>query len=294
MTQVKANQEIPGYLRPERTLVMGVLNVTPNSFSDGGKWFDTDAAIAHGQALLEAGADLIDVGGESTAPGNDAVAAAEEIRRITPVIEALIAKGALISCDTMHAETARAAASAGALIINDVSGGLADPTMLDTVAELQREYSQLSYLCQHWRGHLKDANRLAVYENPHLEVWQELRERVEQMRIRKDIDMRRVILDPGFGFSKQGDQDWDILANLDTFLGRGFPVLVGVSRKRFLQGFETRSEERHARDDITALLSFYCALKQVWGVRVHQVAAVAAGIRALEKIKQYHEPWLME
>lgn len=280
-----ASPTIPEYLRPERTLVMGVLNVTPNSFSDGGAWFDPEDAIAHGKELLAAGADVLDVGGESTAPGNDPVSPAEESARVVPVITALAETGALISCDTRHAATARAAAAAGAVIINDVSGGLADPEMLDTVAALQTRHPRLSYICQHWRGHLKDANRMAVYDNPTREVLQELSARVAVMRARGDIDLERVILDPGFGFSKQGDQDWDILAHLDTFLGQGFPVLVGLSRKRFLQGFETPGTGQHPRDDVTALLSFYCALKGVWGVRVHRVETIALGIRALEKIQ---------
>lgn len=290
MSETTYDTEIPAYLRPPRTLVMGVLNVTPNSFSDGGRWFDTDAAIAHGQAMLSSGADLIDVGGESTAPGNDAVSVAEEIDRVAPVISALAGQGALISCDTMHAETARAAWKAGAKIINDVSGGMVDSEMFSVVAEIMGENPEVSYLCQHWRGHLKDANRLAVYENPHLEVWQELRERLEVMRERGDIDLRRVIIDPGLGFSKQGDQDWDVLANLDTYLGRGFPVLVGPSRKRFLADYETHTVERHARDDVTASLAFFCALKGAWAVRVHQVEPVVVGIRALEKLKEFHEP----
>lgn len=285
--------QIPDYLHPERTLVMGVLNVTPNSFSDGGKWFTPSEAIAHGRELISAGADLIDVGGESTAPGNDPVLPEEEIRRVIPVIEALAEQGALISCDTMHGETAVSAAKAGAKIINDVSGGLADARMLDTIAALQAENPELSYVCQHWRGHLKEANKLAHYQNPHQEVWQELRERVEVLKSRGDIDLSRIILDPGIGFSKQGDQDWDILANLDTFLGRGFPLLVGVSRKRFLQGMEVSHTDKHPRDDATALLSFYCALKQVWAVRVHQVETVAIGLRILEKLKRYQQPWDM-
>ncbi|NMX02581.1 dihydropteroate synthase [Mobiluncus mulieris] len=282
-------QVTPQYLRPGKTLVMGVLNVTPNSFSDGGKWLDTDAAVAHGQELLAAGADLIDVGGESTAPGNDPVSPQEETARVVPVIEALAANGALISCDTRHAETARAAAAAGALIINDVSGGLTDPDMFDTVAALQAQHPQLSYICQHWRGHLKDANRMAIYDNPHREVLQEVQERVAVMRQRGDIDLGRVILDPGFGFSKQGDQDWNILANLEAFLAQGFPVLVGVSRKRFLAGFETSIPGRHPRDEVTTLLSLYCALKGVWAVRVHQVETIAMGIRALRKMSECRE-----
>lgn len=278
---------LPDYLQPERTLVMGILNVTPNSFSDGGKWLDPSQAVAHGLEMVAQGADLIDVGGESTAPGRKPVAVEEEIVRILPVIEQLVAAGVTVSVDTLHAKTAQAAAAAGASIINDVSGGIVDDSMFATIAGLQLRYPQLSYICQHWRGSPEVANQLAVYDNVAVETWNELERRLELMR-HSGIDMRRVIIDPGLGFSKVGEQDWDVLANLDVFLQRGYPVLVGPSRKRYLADLETAASDRHPRDDATAAVSMFCALHKVWAVRVHNVAPVAVSVQAAAFLDAHH------
>ena len=280
---------LPDYLQPERTLVMGILNVTPNSFSDGGKWLDPSQAVAHGLEMVAQGADLIDVGGESTAPGRKPVAVEEEISRILPVIEQLVAAGVTVSVDTLHAKTAQAAAAAGASIINDVSGGIVDDSMFATIAGLQLRYPQLSYICQHWRGNPEVANQLAVYDNVAVETWNELERRLELMR-HGGIDMRRVIIDPGLGFSKVGEQDWDVLANLDVFLHRGYPVLVGPSRKRYLADLETAASDRHPRDDATAAVSMFCALHKVWAVRVHNVAPVAVAVQAAAFLDAHHHP----
>lgn len=280
---------LPDYLQPERTLVMGILNVTPNSFSDGGKWLDPSQAVAHGLEMVAQGADLIDVGGESTAPGRKPVAVEEEIARILPVIEQLVAAGVTVSVDTLHAKTAQAAAAAGASIINDVSGGIVDDSMFATIAGLQLRYPQLSYICQHWRGSPEVANQLAVYDNVAVETWNELERRLELMR-HSGIDMRRVIIDPGLGFSKVGEQDWDVLANLDVFLHRGYPVLVGPSRKRYLADLETVASDRHPRDDATAAVSMFCALHKVWAVRVHNVAPVAVAVQAAAFLDAHHHP----
>ncbi|WP_295026522.1 dihydropteroate synthase [uncultured Mobiluncus sp.] len=280
---------LPDYLQPERTLVMGILNVTPNSFSDGGKWLDPSQAVAHGLEMVAQGADLIDVGGESTAPGRKPVAVEEEIARILPVIEQLVAAGVTVSVDTLHAKTAQAAAAAGASIINDVSGGIVDDSMFATIAGLQLRYPQLSYICQHWRGSPEVANQLAVYDNVAVETWNELERRLELMR-HSGIDMRRVIIDPGLGFSKVGEQDWDVLANLDVFLHRGYPVLVGPSRKRYLADLETAASDRHPRDDATAAVSMFCALHKVWAVRVHNVAPVAVAVQAAAFLDAHHHP----
>lgn len=280
---------LPDYLQPERTLVMGILNVTPNSFSDGGKWLDPSQAVAHGLEMVAQGADLIDVGGESTAPGRKPVAVEEEISRILPVIEQLVAAGVTVSVDTLHAKTAQAAAAAGASIINDVSGGIVDDSMFATIAGLQLRYPQLSYICQHWRGSPEVANQLAVYDNVAVETWNELERRLELMR-HSGIDMRRVIIDPGLGFSKVGEQDWDVLANLDVFLHRGYPVLVGPSRKRYLADLETAASDRHPRDDATAAVSMFCALHKVWAVRVHNVAPVAVAVQAAAFLDAHHHP----
>ncbi|MDY6076384.1 dihydropteroate synthase [Mobiluncus sp.] len=280
---------LPDYLQPERTLVMGILNVTPNSFSDGGKWLDPSQAVAHGSEMVAQGADLIDVGGESTAPGRKPVAVEEEIARILPVIEQLVAAGVTVSVDTLHAKTAQAAAAAGASIINDVSGGIVDDSMFTTIAGLQLRYPQLSYICQHWRGSPEVANQLAVYDNVAVETWNELERRLELMR-HSGIDMRRVIIDPGLGFSKVGEQDWDVLANLGVFLHRGYPVLVGPSRKRYLADLETVASDRHPRDDATAAVSMFCALHKVWAVRVHNVAPVAVAVQAAAFLDAHHHP----
>lgn len=280
---------LPDYLQPERTLVMGILNVTPNSFSDGGKWLDPSQAVTHGLEMVAQGADLIDVGGESTAPGRKPVAVEEEIARILPVIEQLVAAGVTVSVDTLHAKTAQAAAAAGASIINDVSGGIVDDSMFATIAGLQLRYPQLSYICQHWRGSPEVANQLAVYDNVAVETWNELERRLELMR-HSGIDMRRVIIDPGLGFSKVGEQDWDVLANLDVFLHRGYPVLVGPSRKRYLADLETAASDRHPRDDATAAVSMFCALHKVWAVRVHNVAPVAVAVQAAAFLDAHHHP----
>lgn len=280
---------LPDYLQPERTLVMGILNVTPNSFSDGGKWLDPSQAVAHGLEMVAQGADLIDVGGESTAPGRKPVAVEEEISRILPVIEQLVAAGVTVSVDTLHAKTAQAVAAAGASIINDVSGGIVDDSMFATIAGLQLRYPQLSYICQHWRGNPEVANQLAVYDNVAVETWNELERRLELMR-HGGIDMRRVIIDPGLGFSKVGEQDWDVLANLDVFLHRGYPVLVGPSRKRYLADLETAASDRHPRDDATAAVSMFCALHKVWAVRVHNAAPVAVAVQAAAFLDAHYHP----
>ncbi|WP_297587216.1 dihydropteroate synthase [uncultured Mobiluncus sp.] len=280
---------LPDYLQPERTLVMGILNVTPNSFSDGGQWLDSSQAVAHGLEMVAQGADLIDVGGESTAPGRKPVAVEEEIARILPVIERLVAAGVTVSVDTLHAKTAQAAAAAGASIINDVSGGIVDESMFAVIAGLQLRYPQLSYICQHWRGSPEVANQLAVYDNVAVETWNEVERRLELMR-HSGIDMRRVIIDPGLGFSKVGEQDWDVLANLDVFLHRGYPVLLGPSRKRYLADLETTASDRHPRDDATAAVSMFCALHKVWAVRVHNVAPVAVAVRAVALLDAHHHP----
>ena len=280
---------LPDYLQPERTLVMGILNVTPNSFSDGGKWLDPSQAVTHGLEMVAQGADLIDVGGESTAPGRKPVAVEEEIARILPVIEQLVAAGVTVSVDTLHAKTAQAAAAAGASIINDVSGGIVDDSMFATIAGLQLRYPRLSYICQHWRGSPEVANQLAVYDNVAVETWNELERRLELMR-HSGIDMSRVIIDPGLGFSKVGEQDWDVLANLNVFLHRGYPVLVGPSRKRYLADLETVASDRHPRDDATAAVSMFCALHKVWAVRVHNVAPVAVAVQAAAFLDAHHHP----
>ena len=257
--------DLPQLTRP---LVMGVLNVTPDSFSDGGEWFDPADAIAHGRQLAAEGADLVDVGGESTRPGAGLVGAEEELRRVVPVIRQLAGDGVLVSIDTMHARVAEAAVAAGARVVNDVSGGRADPDMLAVVAELD-----VPYVCMHWRAHSAEMQSRAVYDDVVGEVVAELAEQVDaalSAGVRRD----HLVVDPGIGFAKRAEHNWEILRRLSELDVLGLPVLIGVSRKTFLGTLlaDGAGNPRPAadRDDATVALTALTA-QQVWGVRVHRV-----------------------
>lgn len=241
---------------------MGILNTTPDSFADGGEHFTYPDAVDHGLQLIAEGADIIDVGGESTRPGADRVSAAEEERRVINVITKLADAGKPISIDTMRASTARAAVIAGASIINDVSGGLADPEMLDTAAELN-----VPYIAMHWRGHSKEMNSLAKYENVTEEVIAELNLRIAAA-LSAGISRSNLIIDPGIGFAKEAADNWQIIENIERFVSLGYPVLVGASRKRFLGG-DNPTERESATVELTKRLS----QSGIWAVRVHGVAA---------------------
>lgn len=252
-----------------RPLIMGILNVTPDSFSDGGRWVSPDAAIEHALALLQAGADLIDVGGESTRPGAERVPAGQEHERVLPVVEALVAHGVRVSIDTMRASTAALAAKAGATLINDVSGGLADPEMYDVVAA-----TTVDYAIMHWRG-LDHAP--TSYEDVVGEVRTELAERITELRSR-GVDPARLIVDPGIGFAKSSADNWQLLGNLDELTSLGHRVLVGASRKRFLAEFAEDGAPAAARDTATATISVLAAQAGAWGVRVHDAASTRAAL----------------
>jgi dihydropteroate synthase len=241
-------------------LVMGILNVTPDSFADGGRHNDFDAAVARGLEMIAEGVDIIDIGGESTRPGADRVSEAEEIARTIPVIKELAKQGVKISIDTMRASTAEAAIKAGASIINDVSGGLADPLMLQTAARLH-----VPYIAMHWRGQSKDMNSKAIYGDVVSDVISELQERVDAA-LDAGISRENLIIDPGLGFAKDADHNWAIIDAIDHFVALGYPVLVGASRKRFLGG-ETPDEREQATIDLTKRL----APSGVWAIRVHSV-----------------------
>lgn len=243
-------------------LVMGILNATPDSFADGGEHFTYPDALDHGLKLIAEGADIIDVGGESTRPGAERVSAAEEERRVINVISKLVDAGKPISIDTMRASTARAAVVAGASIINDVSGGLADAAMLDTAAELQ-----VPYIAMHWRGHSKEMNNLAVYTNVVDDVIAELNLRVEAA-LSAGISKSHLIIDPGIGFAKEPADNWVIIEEIERFVALGYPVLVGASRKRFLGG-----DDPTAREVATVALTKRLSQSGIWAVRVHGVAA---------------------
>ncbi len=261
----------------DRTLVMGVVNVTPDSFSDGGRWFDTGRAVAHGLDLLAQGADLIDVGGESTRPGAARVGEDEELRRVLPVVRGLVAEGAVVSVDTTRPAVARAAVEAGALVVNDVSGGLADAAMRAVVAQ-----TGVVYVAMHWRGHAQEMDDLAVYADVVADVRDELAQRMAELA---DAGVRpeQVVLDPGLGFAKPGSDNWPLLAHLDVLAGLGRPLLVGASRKRFLghllAGPDGAPAPPEARDAATAAVSALCAAAGVWCVRVHDVPGSADAVR---------------
>jgi dihydropteroate synthase len=243
-------------------IVMGILNVTPDSFADGGRHNDFEAAVHHGHEMLAEGVDIIDIGGESTKPGVERVSEEEELARVIPVIKELAKTGARISIDTMRASTARAAVNAGAQIINDVSGGLADPEMLPTAAQLG-----VPYIAMHWRGHSKDMNSRAVYGDVVKDVIAELQERVNAA-LDAGITKGNLILDPGIGFAKEAHHNWEIIDSIDQFVALGYPVLVGGSRKRFLGG-DNPDEREAATIELTKRLS----TSGIWGVRVHSVKA---------------------
>jgi len=241
-------------------LIMGILNVTPDSFADGGRHNEFDAAVARGLEMIAEGVDIIDIGGESTRPGAERVSEAEEIERTIPVITELAKHGVKISIDTMRASTAEAAIKAGASIINDVSGGLADPEMLQTAAHLG-----VPYIAMHWRGQSKDMNSKAIYNDVVIDVISELQERITAA-LDAGIEVGNLIIDPGLGFAKDGEHNWEIIDSIDSFVDLGYPILIGASRKRFLGG-DSPDEREQATIDLTKRL----ATTGVWAVRVHSV-----------------------
>ena len=243
-------------------IVMGILNVTPDSFADGGRHNDFEAAVNHGHQMLAEGVDIIDIGGESTKPGVERVSEEEELARVIPVIKELAKTGARISIDTMRASTAQAAIKAGSQIINDVSGGLADPVMLPTAAQLG-----VPYIAMHWRGHSKDMNSRAVYGDVVKDVISELQERIDAA-LDAGIRQENLMIDPGIGFAKEAHHNWEIIDSIDEFVALSYPVLVGGSRKRFLGG-DNPDERESATIELTKRLS----TSGIWGVRVHSVKA---------------------
>ena len=241
-------------------LVMGILNVTPDSFADGGRYNDFESAIRRGNEMISEGVDIIDIGGESTKPGAERITLDEELNRVIPVVKELSQSGVRISIDTMRSEVARRAVEAGASIINDVSGGLADAEMLPTAASLE-----LPYIAMHWRGHSKDMNSRAVYKDVVGEVIIEIEERITaclEAGIKKD----NLIIDPGLGFAKDADHNWAIIDSISRFVDLGYPVLVGASRKRFLGG-----DNPDLREAATIALTQRLSTTGIWAIRVHSV-----------------------
>jgi dihydropteroate synthase len=266
----------PGLPRPGRCVVLGVLNVTPDSFSDGGRFLDLDHAVAHGVEMRDAGADLIDVGGESTRPGAGRIGPDVEAARVVPVVRDLVAAGVRVSIDTTRAEVAEQALAAGASVVNDVSGGLADPRMAALVAE-----ARVPWILMHWRGPSATMNRMAGYEDVIGEVRAELVARVDAA-VMAGVDPGRLVLDPGLGFAKTAAHNWALLRRLDVLVDLGFPVLVGASRKRFLGELLAAADgtvrPADGRNGATAAVSALAAHSGAWGVRVHDVGSTMDAI----------------
>lgn len=265
-----------------RTLVMGVVNVTPDSFSDAGRHLDPDAAILQGRALVAGGADIVDVGGESTRPGAVRVDADEEQRRILPVISALSEEGIYVSVDTMRGETAQAALEAGARMVNDVSGGMADVKLPRLIAS-----ARVPYVVMHWRGHSAQMQSKAEYGDVVAEVRDELMARVDAV-VAAGVDPSAVIIDPGLGFAKTAEHNWKLLARLDRLVALGPPLLVGASRKSFLGSLladEDGPRPVDDRDDATAAVTAVAAAAGAWGVRVHEASASADAVRVVAAVR---------
>lgn len=264
-----------------RPLVMGVVNVTPDSFSDGGDWFEPEAAVAHGLELWVQGAQVLDVGGESTRPGSSRPSIAEELRRVVPVVRALADAGCVVSVDTMRAEVARAGVEAGAAWINDVSGGLADPDMVSFVVE-----TGLPFIAMHWRGHGSDMQSRAVYDDVVAEVVRELVARRDAL-LAAGIAPDALVLDPGLGFAKTAEHNWEVLRGIDAIADLGHRVLLGASRKGFLGKVGRpagREREPKERDVATAVTTAYAVQHRLWGVRVHDVVAAVDAIDVAERL----------
>ena len=282
MIRVSPLPVVPDLPQPGRTLVVGVVNVTPDSFSDGGEWFDPGAAITHGLDLLAEGADIIDIGGESTRPGATRPEVSEELRRVLPVIRELAAAGACVSIDTMRAAVAAPAIAAGARLVNDVSGGKADEGMHHLVAE-----SGVPYICMHWRGHSEDMQSKASYADVVTEVIAELGQQLDEA-VSAGVAADKLIIDPGFGFAKTGEHNWHMLQRLTEFDVLGRPMLAGVSRKAFLGRLladpEGSPRPAKERDDATTALTTVLALRGVWAVRVHSVRASRDAIAVAQRL----------
>jgi dihydropteroate synthase len=266
----------------DRIAVVGILNVTPDSFSDGGRFSGVDDAVTAGARLHSDGADLVDIGGESTRPGAQRVPAEEELRRVLPVIEPLAAGGVPVSVDTYRARVAERSLHAGARVVNDVSGGLGDPDMARVVRD-----AGCPWILMHWRGHSADMQRLARYTDVVADVRHELCRRVDDA-VTVGVDPSRLVLDPGLGFAKTAAHNWALLAALDSLVGVGLPVLVGASRKAFLGTLLAEADGTPRavgeREDATTAITAYAALAGAWGVRVHEVRRSVDAARTIAAI----------
>ena len=273
---------LPENLRKlDRTLVMGVLNVTPDSFSDGGRFNDSTIATNHALQMISDGANIIDIGGESTRPGSDRISVQEELDRVIPVISRLAATGVAISIDTMRVEVAKAAVAAGACMVNDVSGGKADPEMLGYIAALNTPY-----ILMHWRGPSNIMNSLTDYDDVVADVTAEISQQVD-VAVSAGIARERIAIDPGIGFAKTVDQNWPILKHLDVLEGLGLPILMGASRKKFLGELLAKdgvARELEERESATTAISTLMAARGLWAVRVHDVKSSSDAIAVVDRI----------
>lgn len=263
-------------------VIMGILNVTPDSFSDGGQFADLPDALERAELMSAEGATIIDVGGESTRPGAERISVETELTRVIPVIEQLSARGMYVSIDTMRAEVARAAIAAGARMVNDVSGGLADPDMLPTVAELG-----VPVVLMHWRGPSKTMQENIEYGNVVTDVCTELQQQAVRA-LAAGVHRNNIILDPGIGFGKTFEHNWELLHQLDSLQALGYPVLVGVSRKRFLGALLAQSDgfprPERERDTASAVIAAQVLRRGAWGVRVHSVRDTVDSFLALNAV----------
>jgi dihydropteroate synthase len=273
-----------------RPRVMGVVNVTPDSFSDGGRYATTETAVAHGLRLLADGADFLDIGGESTRPGATRPLVAEELARVVPVVTALVEAGAAVSVDTMRAEVAAAAVAAGAAVVNDVSGGLADPDILSVVAS-----SGATYVAMHWRAHSDRMTDYARYDGPGgvvAAVCDELSQRLEAI-LAAGVQPEQVVLDPGLGFAKRAEHNWELVRHIGRVAELGRPVLVGASRKSFLGQLLAEPDGTprpvDEREHASTALAVFLAQQGVWGLRVHDVRSCRDALKVLERLEDPHE-----
>ncbi|MDQ1037885.1 dihydropteroate synthase [Streptomyces sp. V3I8] len=288
MSKKSGRGQVSGLPAWDRCAVMGVVNVTPDSFSDGGHFFDTTAAVKHGLDLVAQGADLVDVGGESTRPGAARVDEAEELKRVIPVVRGLVSEGVVVSVDTMRASVAERSLAGGAVLVNDVSGGLADPAMIPAVAA-----AGAPFVVMHWRGFLQGSTVRGSYEDVVSEVVDELHARVEAV-LAGGVAPDRIVVDPGLGFSKEAAHDLVLLAHLDRLREIGHPLLVAASRKRFLgrvlAGPEGAPPPARERDAATAAVSALAAHQGAWAVRVHEVRATADAVRVARAVEGARVP----
>jgi len=264
----------------QRTLVLGILNVTPDSFADGGKFLDTKDAIAQARKLMLEGADIIDVGGESTRPGAERVTEDEELKRVIPVITEIVKDGAVVSIDTTRAEVAKQAIAAGAVYVNDVSGGLADENMAGLIAANPK----VQYIVMHWRGESKDMQSKAIYQDVVKEVKDELDERVSDL-LKVGVQAEQIILDPGIGFAKEPAHNWEILRNIERFQLLGYPLLIGASRKSFLVEL-VNAKEPDDREFASIALTAELARLNIWGVRTHSVKPHRDAIAVMDRLRK--------